>query len=178
MRGSDTRKLIVVIAIVSAAFVASPARAAPRDAEIDRGVVQSVSSGNIVLRELDGSSLTLDVAPTTRVLVNALPAAIGDVRPGFVAAVTHTGSAARLIRAFGQVQLLVHAGIVVSFADRLLAIRAPDGTRLEFIVDPRTRIRWRGAPATKAALRAGRWVQVTHTAGGAARRIAVRARRG
>jgi hypothetical protein len=172
------RPLISLVAIVSALALAGTATAATRTLTVDRGVVQSVSSTLIVLRELDGSTVALQVGARTRVLLNGQPATLTDIRPGFVAAVTHNGSApARVVRAFGRVTPTVDSGVVVSVSRRVLVIRKPDGATLTFQVTARTKIRWRGLPATIAAVRPGRLVQVTYTQGGAAIRIAVRAHR-
>src|SRR5262249_33540755 len=135
------------------------------------------SSARIVLRELDGNTVSIAVGARTLVLVNGLPATLDDIQPGFVAAVAHRGSnPARLIRAFGRIQPVVDRGVVVSASPGGLVIRTADGTTRAFRVTPRTRVRWRGFPVTMAAVRPGRLVEVAHTRAGVAIRIAVRAR--
>jgi hypothetical protein len=172
------RLTVSLIALVFALALAGTATAATRELRVDRGVVQSVSSAQIVLRELDGSTIAIPVGPRTRVLLNGQPATLGDIRPGFVAGVTHNGSTpARVIRAFGRLTPAIDSGVVVSVLRTAIVIRTPDGATMRFRVTARTKIRWRGLPATIAAVRPGRLVQVTHTQGGAAIRIAVRARR-
>ncbi len=164
-------------ALAASLCLAGTAAGATRDLTIDRGVVQSVSTTRIVLRELDGSTASIAVGAQTLVLVNGLPATLEDIQPGFVAAVAHRGSnPARLIRAWGRIQPVVDRGVVVSASVRGLVIRTPDGSSLTFRVTPRTRIRWHGLPATMAAVRPGRLVEVVHTRAGVALRIAVRAR--
>ena len=171
------RLLISLAAVGSALVLAGTASAGSRGPTIDRGVVQSVSSSQIVLRELDGSIVSIAVGARTRVLLNGRPATLADIKPGFVAGVTHNGSApAKVIRAFGRLAPTIDSGVVVSVSGRVLVIRTA-GATLRFQVTARTAIRWRGLPATVAALRPGRLVQVTHTQGGAAIRIAVRAAR-
>jgi hypothetical protein len=171
------RLLFGLTALAAALSLAGTASATAREVTIDRGVVQSVSPSRIVLRELDGSTVAIAVGARTRVLLNGLPATLSDIQPGFVAGVTHNGSdPARLIRAFGRIQPIVDRGVVVSASARALVIRAPDGESLTFRVTARTKIRWRGAPVTMAAVRPGRFVEVTHSQG-VAIRIAVRARR-
>lgn len=172
------RSLVAFVSLLVALALAGTTGAATRELTIDRGVVQSVSTTRIVLRELDGSTVSIAVGARTLVLVNGLPATLADVQPGFVAAVAHRGSnPARLIRAFGRIQPVVDRGVVVSASLRVLVIRTPDGATLTFRVTARTRIRWRGAPATMAAVRPGRLVEVAHTRAGVAIRIAVRAGR-
>jgi hypothetical protein len=170
--------LFGLAALAAALSLAGTASAAPRELTIDRGVVQSVSASRIVLRELDGSTVAISVGTRTRVLLNGLPAMLSDIQPGVVAAVAHNGSdPARVIRAFGRIQPIVDRGVVLSAFLREVVIRTPDGRSLTFRVTARTRIRWRGLPATMAAVRPGRFVEVAHTKGGVAIRIAVRARR-
>jgi hypothetical protein len=172
-------RLIMGLAVLVAALAfAGGTAASTRALEIDRGVVQSVSPTTIVLRELDGSSVALAVAPSTRIRVNGFAATLADIDPGFVAAVTHDGNApAVLIRAFGRPTVVVDRGRIVSFAVRRLTIRAESGQTLTFRVTARTRILWRGVPATRAALRPGRFAVVSHTPAGEALRVAVRPRR-
>ena len=159
--------------------LAGTAAAAPRAPQIDRGIVQSVSADQIVLRELDGSTAALAVGPATRVLVNGLPATLADVEPGFVARVTHDGQApARAVLAFGRVQLTVTRGVVTSVTALVLAVRTAGGESVTYRMTARTKIRLRGLPAPLALLRPGRVVDVTHTRGGEARRIALRPRLG
>jgi hypothetical protein len=169
------RSIVRLVAVLSALSLAGAGSAFARGAVLDRGVVQSVSTTRIVLRELDGRTIEIVVGPLTRVLVNGGPAALLDVQPGFVAAVRHDGSApARVIRAFGRLQQLVDRGVVVSMAPRRLVIRRVAGDMLSFRVTFRTRFRWRGLAATAAAVRPGRVVDVSHTPGGVAVRVAVR----
>lgn len=170
--------LVGLAAFLATLSLAGTATAAPGELTIDRGVVQSVSPSRIVLRELDGSTVGIAVGPLTRVLLNGLPAALADIRPGFVAAVAHDGSApARVIRAFGRMPTTVDRGVVVSVSGRIFTIRTLDGASLTFRVTARTRVRVRGLPATIAAIQPGRLVEVTHTSRGEAIRVAVRGRR-
>ena len=172
------RSLVAFASLFVALALAGTAGATTRELTIDRGVVQSVSTTRIVLRELDGNTVSIAVGARTLVLVNGIPATLADILPGFVAAVAHRGpNPARLIRAFGRIQPVVDRGVVVSASLRGLVIRTPDGTTLSFRVIPRTRIRWRGLAATMAAVRPGRVVGVAHTRAGVAIRIVIRARR-
>jgi hypothetical protein len=172
------RLLISLTAVVSALALTGTATSATHALTVDRGVVQSVSSSRIVLRELDGSTASFQVGARTRVLLNGRPATLADILPGFVAAVAHNGSApARVVRAFGRTSPAIDSGVVVSVSRRVLVIRTPDGATMRFEVTARTTFLLRGLPATIAAVRPGRLVKVTHTQGGAAIRIAVRAAR-
>ncbi len=166
------RRLAVLVACLATLALAGTANAGLRDLTIDRGVVQSVSSTQIVLRELDGSSVALTVNGTTRVLLNGSPAQLTDIRPGFVAAVAHNGPRpARLIRAFGRVAAIVDRGVIVSTSPRQFVLRRPDGSLLTLRVTPSTRVRLNGLPATPAAIRLGRLARVTYTADGRAKLV-------
>jgi len=52
---------------------------------IDHGIVQSVSAQSIVLKELDGETVTVPVDTSTKVYVNRRGASITDVEAGYVA---------------------------------------------------------------------------------------------
>jgi hypothetical protein len=166
------------VALLVACSLAGTAMAAGPKHEVDRGVVQSVSPSRIVLRELDGGLVSIAIGADTHVFLNGRPAALGDIQPGFVAAVTHKGDEpATAIRAFGRVQPAVDSGVIVSRKGRVLTIRTDDGGTRSFQITLRTRIRWRGLPARVGALRAGRFAEVAHTSGGEALRIVIRLRR-
>jgi hypothetical protein len=169
------RGTTLVVAAIAALAVASGSPAAARDLTVDRGVVQSIAPTQIVLRELDGSMVTLAVDGSTRVLLNGVPARLRDIRPGFVAAVVHDGSQpARVIRAFGRVGLVVDRGVVVSRGAGLLTIQRADGTQLTVRLTAETVVRWRnGVLARRATIRPGRRVEVTHTLKGVARLVVV-----
>jgi hypothetical protein len=67
----------------------------------DRGRVQSVSSSSLVLKERDGSIVSIPVGPKTRVRVNGQPASLTDVLQGYSAWTLRVdGGPARLVRAF------------------------------------------------------------------------------
>jgi hypothetical protein len=68
---------------------------------LDRGRVQSTSSSTIVLRERDGSIVSVPVSPATKVRVNGQPASLSAIQPGFTATTRRVdGGAARLVQAF------------------------------------------------------------------------------
>src|SRR4030095_12432005 len=116
---------------------ANPAKAAAR-----KGIVQSVSPKAIVLRELDGSTVRVPVAPSTRVFVDGRRATLLDIRRGFVA--TATGSAgkpARVIQAFNlSGQHAVRVGIVDALSDGVLDVTLSDGGTLSIPVNAKTHV--------------------------------------
>jgi hypothetical protein len=77
----------------------------------DRGRVTAVSPSSLTLRELDGSVVTIQVAPNAVVRLNGGPAALSDIRPGFQAmTLGRDGAPARLVRATVPPRLRARAG--------------------------------------------------------------------
>ncbi len=152
---------------------AGPAVATMQDPTIDKGIVQSVSSSSIVLRGLDGSELTLALGPLTVVRLNGVGASVGDLRPGFVATVTHNGDRpARIVRAFGTLKV-VEQGTVESISRQAIVVRRADGTLVTIAVGSETKVRKFGRPAPRSAVKAGRLVRVTFAPGSPAKLVAV-----
>ena len=172
------RRLAVLVACLATLALAGTASAGLRDLTIDRGIVQSISASQIILRELDGSSVALVVDGTTSVLLNGSPAQLNDVRPGFVAAVGHDGARpARFVRAFGRVATSVERGVIASVSLRQFVLRRADGSLLTLRVTPSTRVRLNGLPATPTAIRPGQLARVTYTADGKAKLVQLVGRR-
>jgi hypothetical protein len=172
------RRLVVLVPCLASLALAGTAGAAPRDLTIDRGVVQSVSATQIVLRELDGSLVALAVNGATQVLVNGSPAQLADIQPGFVAAVAHNGSRpARIVRAFGRVAATVDRGTIASVSPGQLVLRRADGSLLTLRITTATRVRLNGLPATPAAIRRGQLARVTYLPGGNAKLVQLVGRR-
>jgi hypothetical protein len=46
--------------------------------------VQSVSGSAVVVRQLDGSAVSVGISRNTRITVDGRPGKISDVKPGFV----------------------------------------------------------------------------------------------
>jgi hypothetical protein len=66
---------------------------------IDRGTVGAVSSTGVVLKELDGSSVTVPIGGDTRIVVNGQEASISDVKEGYVGLAMRDGDQpARVLR--------------------------------------------------------------------------------
>jgi hypothetical protein len=177
-----------MLAIAAALAAASAGLAAPpgatrfgsplRTAGIDRGIVQSVSGDALVLKALDGTTVTIAVDSSTRVLVNGQPATLADVRPGAVAAATHPGRGpARVIRVFDSSQQavpVVDRGVVRAVSASLILLRRADGTTLAIAVGPSTRVLVNGQPATIASVGRGMTAAVRHA--GSHPALAIRAR--
>ena len=87
------RRFGVALALVTLAGALATAASAHRDdhgppgpAQNHQGVVQAVTPSGVLLKQLDGSLVTVPVDGRTRILVNGRPGLLHDVRPGFVAA--------------------------------------------------------------------------------------------
>jgi hypothetical protein len=64
-----------------------------------QGVVQSVSGSAVVVRQLDGSTVSIGIGRTTHITVDGRPTRIGDVKPGYVLVTTvKAGQAASTMR--------------------------------------------------------------------------------
>jgi hypothetical protein len=156
------RLLTVVIALVALAVPAA-ALAGAQATGVDRGVVQSVDASQIVLRTLDGGVVTYSVVPRPVVRLNGARAAIADIRPGFVARVSHDGNAhALLIQAFGAVVTTTDRGIVTAVSRSAITLRVANGASLTLALDGSTRFKFHGAPSRRALARVGAQVAVTH----------------
>jgi hypothetical protein len=165
-------KRALVIGLLSL-VVAAPAAAAPR-ATVDRGVVQSISSSQIVLRGLDGSTLSFSIAPRTVVLLNGAPASVFAIQPGFTAQVTHTAAGKTLvIRAFGKPRAVkqVDKGVIVSVSPTLLVLRQPTGEIVSVSVGPQTSVILNDAPASLSELRPGYLAAALHYGAQPAREV-------
>jgi hypothetical protein len=104
---------------------------------LDQGVVQSVSTSTIVLKELDGSSVSVPVDAQTQVLVDGVKALLKNIKPGFVAiAKWKDGKAATQIRAFD----LVHDTIVKSVLKNAVVVTKPGGATRTIKVNATTKV--------------------------------------
>lgn len=180
MRCDDARmtfgpiRLLLAVAVAAALALPAVGTAAATDVTTDRGIVQSVGVGQIVLRSLDGSVEAFAIGPATRVKVNGVPASIVEVKRGFVATVVHDGSAPSLIvRAFGRAAAVTDRGIVTALTRGAITLRTFDGAAVTIPLDEATRFRFHGVPAPRFLARPGAVVSVKHLPGGTARVVDV-----
>ena len=178
MLNRSFRLLVVAVALVALALPA--ASLAATSARItDRGVVQSVDAGHIVLRALDGEALTFSIVPQTVVRLNGVPAAIADVQTGFVARVVHDARAhALVIAAFGAPVTTTDRGLVTTISRTTITLRVVGGGSLTFALNAGTRFKFHGTPSGRQPAKPGAQVAVTHTAGGSATVVNVLKRAG
>jgi hypothetical protein len=167
------KALLVVVAACAALGVAPAATSADR--LVERGIVQSADRTGLVLRALDGTEVTVPVAPRTRFRLNGRPASLTDIRSGFVAeAVTLVpGGPAAVVHAFGRVAGSAEAGRLVGIRPRAIVLRRDAGGAVRIPVTARTKA-WRaGGRIRLRALRPGMRVQIVLAANGSARVVLV-----
>ena len=160
--------------LVVAAAVALPAPAAAADRVVERGVVQSIDPGSVVLRALDGSEIRVLLGPETRFRLNGRPATVGEIRPGFVAeAVTIGDGPARVLRAFGRVTDRRVRGRIVKLGPHWVVVRSAAGVSVRVPLVRRTTV-WRAdRRIRRLALERGMRVDVRVAPNGSARTILV-----
>src|SRR3954468_9980056 len=159
------RLLTVLLALMALALPATGLSAGV--AKSERGVVQSVDAGQIVLRALDGRVDTFTISPTTPVRLNGARASIAEVRPGFVARVAYDRkNHAVLIEAFGAVgpPATTDRGVVIALTRTTVTVRTTAGATVTFAVDAATRFKFHGAPARRQVVKVGAQIAVTHAA--------------
>jgi hypothetical protein len=173
MRPRRLPRVLLVLALAATAGVLSLPAAAHAARGVDRGIVQRVSAGRIVLRALDGSVVVARVTPLTRVLVDGRPAQVRRIEPGFVAEVasTRTGRAL-VVRAFGRSRRVLE-GLIVSASRSAFILRLAGGGLDRIPITSRTRVRLGTSPAGSDVLRAGRRARVLRAADGTALLITV-----
>jgi len=131
--------------------------AAARGRETHRGIVRVVSANAVVLKELDGSTVTVPVDAKTRVLVDGKPASLDDVKPGFVAVATwQAGRPARVLRTFDLSRQQGTGGAVVkSVSSAAVVLKEPNGRTLTVLVNAKTRVFVNGKPASLRDVKPG-----------------------
>jgi hypothetical protein len=127
------------------------------------GIVQSVAAKAIVLRQLDGRTVSVPVASSTQVFVDGKRASLRNVKAGFVASVAwKAGKPARVLQTFDLLgPQAVSVGVVDSVSADVLVVTESGGTTLSVPVNARTRVLVDGKPATLAAVKRGYTVVIT-----------------
>jgi hypothetical protein len=157
-----TRVTLLSICLIGALLAAGAASARTGALVVDKGIVQSVSAGQLVLRALDGRTITITVGPKTRVFLNDSPAPLSAIQPGYVAGALHDGSRpAVYIRAVGRAPLVVDKGAIMSVSSGSLMLKTAAGP-VTIIVGPTTAVMLNGQPASLADLRPGYAAEVAH----------------
>jgi hypothetical protein len=125
--------------------------------QTDQGVVQSVATDQVVVKELDGSTVTVPVDDATRVLVDGRLGSLQAVKPGFVAVVTwKPGKAAQELQAF---DLSAKSGerlaTVKSVSSTKVVVTGANGGSVTIHANVRTRVFLDGKPAALRSIGAG-----------------------
>lgn len=168
------RITLVSACLLGALLAGGAASARNINLVLDRGVVQSVSSSQVVLRALDGSTITITVGPRTRVFLNSDPAPLSSIQPGYVAGALHDGSRpAVYVRAVGRAPLVIDRGLIVSISSTTLTLRTSGGVVM-ITVGAGTSVLLNGQSATLADLKPGYAAEVAHRGNEPA--LAIRAR--
>ncbi len=160
-RGSWTAAAVVValaaVALAGPSVAKAAAPAKPAKAGARKGIVQSVSPRAIVLRELDGSTVRIPVALSTRVFVDGRLATLQNIKRGFVATATWTaGKPARVLQAFNlSGPHAVRVGVVDSLSHGVLDVTLSDGSTLSIPVNAKTHVLLDGKRTTLAAVKTG-----------------------
>jgi hypothetical protein len=132
----------------------SPGHAAQ---ETDQGVIQSLNGSTVLVKALDGSTLTVPVSQATHILVDGKVGTLADVKPGDVAVVRwKVGKAAQTLEAFdlspsGGERLAV----VKSVSASAVVVAGANGGSQTIHVNVRTRIYLDGRATTLHSIVAG-----------------------
>ena len=156
------RVTLLSVCLLGALLAAGSASAGFRNLVLDKGIVQSVSPGQVVLRALDGSTITITIGPRTRVFLNGDPVSVTAIQPGYVAGALHDGNRpAVYVRAVGKAPLVVDKGVIASVSSTSITLRTLTGI-VTIAVGPSTSVQLSGKPATIADLRPGYPAEVAH----------------
>ena len=152
----------------SPAKASGPAAHGPQSAQ---GVVQSVAPNAVVLKELDGSVVSVPVDAKTRILVNGKPAPLGGVDPGFVVTANWTGgSPADELQAIDSSPPATADLEVVQSVSSSAVVVSSDGSTVTIRVDSRSHVFVNGKPGTLRDVKPG-YTLDTGTAGPTAHKV-------
>ena len=136
----------------------------------DRGIVQSAAADALVLRALDGSSLTVALDANTRVSVGDRGAGISDIQPGSVATVRHvSGGPALDVRVTlpPKPKLRTDRGVTDSVANGGIVLRLSNGSTRTIALASSTRVQGpNGREISLSDLRAGLLIDVLYDPSG------------
>jgi hypothetical protein len=124
-----------------------------------QGIVQSVTTGSVVLTQLDGSTVSIAVTSGTRVFVDGNRASLANVKPGFVASAAWVAGKTRVLQAFDLSQAAgIEVGVLKSFSGRTIVVTTSEGRVVRIRIGPKTRLLLDGAPAGLGSVTAGETV--------------------
>jgi hypothetical protein len=147
---------------LAAALVAGKKGPGGGPRRLERGIVQFAGGGSIVLRELDGSVVTIAVVPQTLIVVNKQPSTLAEIQVGFVAEVLHFGNGPAVgIKAVGLARQQRDRGAVQSVGPASFVLVTAAGP-VTVSVGPTTLILLNGRPVALADLKPGDLVVAVH----------------
>jgi hypothetical protein len=153
---------LLSLCLLGALLSAGAASAHARNLVLDQGIVQSVSPSQVVLRALDGSTISVTIGQRTRVFLNGAPAPLSAIQPGYVAAALHDGSRpASFLKAVGRMPVVRDKGIIVAVSSSSISLRTPGGV-VTVPVGPSTSVMLNGSPASINDLQPGYPAEVAH----------------
>jgi hypothetical protein len=117
------------------------------------GIVQSVAADAVVVKELDGSAVSVPVGPSTRVFVDGARASLAAVQPGFV--VSTSWSAGKPTAELLVFDPSANVGVVQSVSEDLVVATDSAGRTVTVRVTPRTRVLVDGAVASLRSVSTG-----------------------
>jgi hypothetical protein len=160
---------VAAAAGTEAAALAKPVQVKPqvkgppaRRGGTGQGIVLSVSARAVVLKELDGSTVSVPVDAKTRVLVDGKPASLRAVKPGFVVFAKWTaGKATQELQALNAADVAV----VESVSADAVVVQEARGSTVTIPVDAKTRVFVDGKPASLRAVKPGYYTVVSNVKG-------------
>jgi hypothetical protein len=145
-----------------------PARGGAANVKAGRGegIVQSVAANGVVLRQLDGSTVSISVGSSTQVFVDGKHALLTDVKAGYVAsAAWKEGGTAHVLQAFDlSARHAARVGVVDSVSTGAVVLTetgVTSGATVSIPVDAKTRVLVDGKPAKLTTVKAGYTVVIT-----------------
>jgi hypothetical protein len=150
--------VIAVVLVLPATSLASPppgkGKPPPKgQAGSARGIVQSLASKAVVVKELDGTAVRIPVAQSTHVFFDGKRATLADVRPGLVAIASwKANKAAQRLQIFDASATVA---VVRSVKTRSVVVTMPAGSRVTIRATPATRVLVDGKPSQLHAVKAG-----------------------
>ena len=150
---------VVALAVPAASLAAPPVKAKPPgkgphgQAGSARGIVQSLAAKNVVVKELDGTTVRIPVAQSTRVFLDGKRATLGDARAGLVAISSwKAGKPAQRLQLFDSSATVT---VVESTSARSVVVTMPSGTSATIRVTPKTRVLVDGKPGQLHSVKPG-----------------------
>src|SRR6266511_815178 len=120
---------------------------APAANTVDHGLVDSVGSDSITIKEKDGDSVTIAVNSETKIRVNGKPGALGDIEAGYRAIVHRTSAdgPAKALKAYERHGAKSYfRGVVESVGSDSLTVKLRNGSSVTVAVTAATQVRLAG----------------------------------